>query len=40
MRTLSKLLWSMVLAPPLLVGLSIWIIGLMLEKEETYRWLT
>lgn len=37
MRTAAKLLWLMVLAPPLLVGLSIWLIGLMLEKEEVYR---
>ena len=37
MRTAVKLLWLMVLAPPLLMGLSIGFIGLMLEKEETYR---
>ena len=37
MKTLAKLLWLVVLAPPLLVGLSIGFIGLVLEKEETYR---
>lgn len=37
MRTLAKLLWLMVLALPLLVGLSIGLIGLMMEKEEVYR---
>lgn len=37
MRTLAKLLWLMVLALPMLVGLSIGFIGLMLEKEETYQ---
>lgn len=37
MKTLAKLLWLMVLALPLLMGLSIGLIGLMLEKEETYR---
>ncbi len=37
MRTLAKVLWLMVLTPPLLVGLSIGFIGLMLEKEETYQ---
>lgn len=37
MRTLAKLLWLMVLAPPLLVGLAIGVIGLMLEQEETYQ---
>ena len=37
MRTAVKLLWLMVLAPPLLVGLAIGFIGLVLEKEETYR---
>lgn len=37
MKTLAKLLWLLVLALPLLVGLSIGFIGLMLEKEETYR---
>nr|DAQ57889.1 MAG TPA: hypothetical protein [Caudoviricetes sp.] len=37
MRTLAKLLWLVVLAPPLLVGLSIGFIGLILEKEETYQ---
>lgn len=36
MRTLAKLLWLMVLALPILVGLSIGFIGLILEKEETY----
>lgn len=36
MKTMVKLLWLMVLAPPLLVGLSIGFIGLMLEKEERY----
>ena len=34
MKTLAKLLWLMVLAPPLLVGLAIGFIGLALEKEE------
>lgn len=37
MKTLSKLLWLVVLTPPLLVGLSIGFIGLILEKEETYQ---
>lgn len=37
MKTLAKLLWLVVLAPPLLVGLSIGFIGLILEKEETYQ---
>lgn len=37
MRTAAKLLWLMVLALPLLVGLTIWLIGLMMEKEEAYR---
>ena len=37
MKTLAKLLWLVVLAPPLLVGLSIGFIELMLEKEETYQ---
>ena len=37
MRTLAKLLWLVVLAMPLLVGLAIGFIGLMLEKEEAYR---
>ena len=37
MKTLTKLLWLVVLAPPLLVGLSIGFIGLILEKEETYQ---
>lgn len=36
MRTLAKLLWLIVLAPSLLVGLAIWLIGLMMEKEERY----
>ena len=36
MKTLAKLLWLMVLAPPLLVGLAIGFIGLMLEKENRY----
>ena len=36
MKTLAKLLWLMILTPPLLVGLSIGFIGLMLEKEERY----
>ena len=40
MKTLAKLLWSIVLATPLLVGLAIWLIRLILEKEETYQWLT
>lgn len=35
MKTLAKRLWLMVLALPMLVGLSIGFIGLMLEKEET-----
>lgn len=37
MRTLAKLLWLMVLAPTLLVGLTIGFIVLALEKEETYQ---
>lgn len=37
MRTLAKLLWLVVLALPMLVGLSIGFIGLMMEKEEVYR---
>ena len=37
MRTAAKLLLLMVLALPMLVGLSIGFIGLMLEKEETYQ---
>lgn len=37
MKTLAKLLWLMVLALPILVGLSTGFIGLMLEKEETYQ---
>lgn len=36
MRTAAKLLWLMVLALPLLVGLSIGFIGLILEKEGRY----
>mgnify|MGYP006947964662 CR=1 FL=1 len=36
MRTAVKLLWLMVLALPILVGLSIGFIGLILEKEERY----
>ena len=37
MKTLAKLLWLMVLTPPLLVGLSIGFIGLALEREEKCR---
>lgn len=37
MRTAAKLLWLVVLALPLLVGLSIGFIGLISEKEETYQ---
>ena len=37
MRTAAKLLWLVVLALPMLVGLSIGFIGLILEKEETYQ---
>lgn len=37
MKTLAKLLWLVVLTPPMLVGMAIGFIGLMLEKEETYR---
>lgn len=37
MRTAAKLLWMLVLTPPLLVGMAIGFIGLVLEKEETYR---
>lgn len=37
MRTAANLLWLMVLAPPLLVGLAIGFIGLISEKEETYQ---
>lgn len=37
MKTLSKLLWLVVLTPPLLVGLSIGFIGLALGEEEKYR---
>lgn len=36
MRAAVKLLWLVVLAPPLLVGLAIGFIGLMLEKENRY----
>lgn len=36
MRTAAKLLWLVVLALPILVGMSIGFIGLMLEKEERY----
>lgn len=36
MKTLANLLWLVVLAPPLLVGLAIGFIGLVLEKEERY----
>lgn len=36
MKTLTKLLWLVVLTPPLLVGLAIGFIGLALEKEERY----
>lgn len=36
MRTAVKLLWLVVLTPPMLVGLSIGFIGLMMEKEERY----
>lgn len=36
MKTLAKLLWLVVLALPLLVGLAIGFIGLILEKEERY----
>lgn len=36
MRTAVKLLWLVVLALPILVGLSIGFIGLVLEKEERY----
>lgn len=37
MRTLAKLLWLVVLALPMLVGLSIGYIGLVLEKEGKYQ---
>lgn len=37
MRTAAKLLWLMVLALPLLVGMAIGAIGLVLEKEEVYQ---
>lgn len=36
MKTLTRLLWLMVLTPPLLVGLAIGFIGLVLEKENRY----
>ena len=36
MKTAVKLLWLMILTPPMLVGLAIGFIGLMLEKEERY----
>lgn len=36
MKTLAKLLWLMVLALPMLVGMSIGFIGLILKKEERY----
>lgn len=36
MRTAARLLWLVVLTPPLLVGMSIGFIGLMLEKENRY----
>lgn len=34
MRTLAKLLWLLVLAPPLLVGLSIGFVALAVGKED------
>lgn len=34
MKTLSKLLWLVVLAPPLLVGLAIGFVALAMEKED------
>ena len=37
MKTLAKLLCLLVLALPMLVGLSIGFIGLMMGKEETYQ---
>ena len=37
MKTLARLLWLVVLALPLLVGLAVGFVGLVLEKEETYR---
>ena len=37
MRAAVKLLWLMVLTPPLLVGLAIGFIGLALEREEKCR---
>nr|DAN85756.1 MAG TPA: protein of unknown function (DUF3844) [Caudoviricetes sp.] len=37
MRTAAKLLWLVVLALPMLVGLSIGFIGLMMGEEETYQ---
>lgn len=36
MKTLAKLLWLVVLALPMLVGLAIGVIGLILKKEERY----
>lgn len=36
MKTLSKLLWLMILTPPLLVWLAIGFIGLALGREERY----
>ena len=37
MKTLANLLWLLVLALPILVGLSIGFVGLILEKEEPYQ---
>jgi len=34
MKTLAKVLWLMVLTPPLLVGLSIWLVAFALGKED------
>lgn len=34
MKTLAKVLWLMVLAPPLLVGLSIGFVALAVGKED------
>lgn len=36
MKTLANLLWLVVLALPMLVGLAIGVIGLILKKEERY----
>lgn len=36
MKTLAKLLWLVVLALPMLVGLSIGFIGFAMETEERY----